>query len=372
MPAYRLSDKEARELTLFLETLRWEEADHQRSKKGEPFQRPNVSHGAGPEEAESGRRLIMKSNCVGCHEIKGIKNGERGPAWDGIASRPLRKFDFGENPDQVEMSKAAWIKAKILKPRSFRDSLKMPNLDISEEDATAITTALLGLTDKKIPKKYVKKDKGTAVPPVRIPTKGPVGKLWKELQCRRCHTVGGAGGNIGPELAFEGSRVKHDWLVRYLEKPEPIRPISAARMPDLKLSKQEAALLSDFIRMSLVDDELPVDIVPEGKISKKTYKRGKKLFSRKYGCLGCHQVNGRGGKIGPDLSSLGNRLQGDWVYAYLKNPQSVIPDAMMPNFALKDEDAMALTEYLLSLGADVPKRGEISANTKEKVTGGKR
>ncbi len=247
----------------------------------------------------------------------------------------------------------------------------MPLLDIFEQDATAITTALLSLTDRKIPKSYLMEDQTMANLPVQIPSKGSVGGLWEELKCLRCHAVGGKGGNIGPELAFEGSRVKRDWMVEYLKKPELIRPFSAARMPDFKVSHREATLLSDFIEMALIDDNVPVGIIDEGKISKKSLRRGKKLFSRKYGCIGCHQVGSKGGKIGPEVSSLGKRLEGDWVYAYLKAPQSAIPDAMMPNFALRDEEAKALTEYLMSLGLDASKRDEISKETERWIAEGK-
>lgn len=350
MPTYRLEDKEIREVSLFLLSLK--EGD-----KGELSEVNNKERLAvfsqtlaiDQKKAEQGKLLVSKYNCVGCHDIQGINKGEKGPDWDGIASRPIGKFDFGNNPDKIERSRSAWIKTKIMKPRAFRDSLKMPQLDISEEDAVALTTLFLSLTDKKIPDSYLVEDQLVSKRRIQIPMTGPVGNLWKELKCLQCHTVGGSDIMIGPDLAFEGSRVKREWMVQYLKKPGVVRPISAARMPDLKLSEREAELLSDFIDMSLVDNNLPVNLIREEEIPGKSLKLGKKLFSRKYGCIGCHEVEGKGGKIGPEVSKLGKRLEGDWIYAYLKNPQSAIPGAMMPNFALTDEEAKALTEYLLSL-----------------------
>jgi cbb3-type cytochrome oxidase cytochrome c subunit len=350
MPKYRLNDREIKELTLFLTRLRWEDGNRPEEKKKASSLLPKKAKNTHGERVESGMKLIIKSNCIGCHEIRTITEGERGPSWDGLSGKPIRKFDFGNNPDQIERSKSAWIKSKILKPRSFRDSLKMPFLAISDKDAEAITTVLLSLTGKKFPKNYMMEKNRTTHLRDRIPMKGPVGKLWNELKCLQCHSVGGDGGDIGPDIAFEGSRVKPGWIAGYMMKPEMIRPISTARMPDLKLSEEEALLLGNFIEMALIDNTLPLGIIHESKVSKKSLKQGKKLFSRKYGCIGCHQVGGKGGKIGPDVSTLGKRLDGDWLHAYLKDPQSTLPDARMPNFVLSDDEINKLTDYLLSLG----------------------
>jgi len=354
MPKYRLNDSEIKALTLFLASLRWGGGNIPGEKKETSSLLPKKANNTKGERVESGMRLIIKSNCIGCHEIRKIKEGERGPAWDGIASKAIRKFDFGNNPDQIERSKSAWIKSKILKPRSFRDSLKMPFLDISDNDAEAITTALLSLTDKKIPKSYIMENKRMTYLRDRIPMKGPVGNLWTELKCLQCHSVGGKGGNIGPDLTLAGSRVKPDWMAGYMMKPEVIRPILTARMPDLKLSEEEAVLLGNFIEMALIDNTLPLGIIHKSKASKKSLKRGKKLFSRKYGCIGCHRVEGKGGRIGPDASRLRKRLDEDWLHAYLKDPQSTIQDAMMPNFALTDDEIKKIIGYLLSLGNGGP------------------
>ncbi|MBI4596036.1 MAG: c-type cytochrome [Candidatus Tectomicrobia bacterium] len=344
MPVYRFNDQEILEVALFLANLKGEDENLQPA--GNQGLTP-TDYGRNLEQAEAGKKLVIKYNCVGCHEMKGIKKGERGPAWDGLASRPLRKFDFGNNPGKIEISRPAWIKEKIMKPRSFRDSLKMPLLDIAEEDALALTTALLSFTGRKIPQNYYVTDK--EIVNFQFPLTGPVGNLWLELKCLQCHPVPGKSANIGPEITYEGSRVQPDWLAKYFEKPELLRPISTARMPNFKLLEEEAKLLGDYVKMALVDNKLSVGLIREDQISQQSLKLGKKLFTRKYGCISCHQVENKGGKVGPEVSRLGKRLDGDWIYAYLKNPQLLIKGAMMPNYALTDEEARALTEYLLNL-----------------------
>ena len=55
----------------------------------------------------------------------------------------------------------------------------------------------------------------------------------------------------------------------------------------------------------------------------KAVDRGKRLYENKYGCNGCHSLEGEGGKIGPALDRAGFRLNATWIYRWLKNPQAI-------------------------------------------------
>jgi mono/diheme cytochrome c family protein len=66
-------------------------------------------------------------------------------------------------------------------------------------------------------------------------------------------------------------------------------------------------------------------------------------------CQVCHQINGTGGAIGPDLSTVGRRLDAGWLVRHLQSPQTTSPGTKMPQFAFTNEDLMALTAYLLTL-----------------------
>ena len=78
---------------------------------------------------------------------------------------------------------------------------------------------------------------------------------------------------------------------------------------------------------------------------------GKKLYSNKYGCNGCHSLANEGGKVGPALDRAGFRLNGTWIYRWVKNPQSMKPETRMPALGLSDADAKAVTTYLGTLRA---------------------
>jgi len=86
---------------------------------------------------------------------------------------------------------------------------------------------------------------------------------------------------------------------------------------------------------------------------------GKRLYSAKYGCNGCHSLAGEGGKVGPALDRAGFRLNGTWIYRWVKSPQSMKPETRMPALGLSDADAKAVTMYLGTLRA--PKAEEAPA-----------
>jgi len=76
---------------------------------------------------------------------------------------------------------------------------------------------------------------------------------------------------------------------------------------------------------------------------------GKQLFYGKYSCQGCHILDKADkGYIGPTLTHVGSRLTAAWIYQWMKNPQSLRPGTIEPNRAMSDEDARALTAFLIS------------------------
>lgn len=87
-------------------------------------------------------------------------------------------------------------------------------------------------------------------------------------------------------------------------------------------------------------------------------ERGKRLYENKYGCNGCHNLDGEGGKIGPALDRAGFRLNATWVYRWLKNPQAMDSATRMPALGLNDADAKAVTMYVATLRAPKSEPGE--------------
>lgn len=78
---------------------------------------------------------------------------------------------------------------------------------------------------------------------------------------------------------------------------------------------------------------------------------GKYLFAEKYGCVACHAIGNEGGHVGPPLDRAGPRLTATWVYRWIRNPQDIEPETVMPNLGVSDADARAITAYLGTLRA---------------------
>jgi len=96
----------------------------------------------------------------------------------------------------------------------------------------------------------------------------------------------------------------------------------------------------------------------------KLAERGKQIYSNKYGCNACHRVGEAGGIVGPALDRAGFRLNGTWVFRWVKYPQAMKPETRMPNLGLSDDDAKAVTMYLTTLRAPKPEKPEVKAQGK--------
>jgi mono/diheme cytochrome c family protein len=77
---------------------------------------------------------------------------------------------------------------------------------------------------------------------------------------------------------------------------------------------------------------------------------GKALFSSS-GCMGCHTVNGQGGKVGPNLSNEGNSgHSSQWLATQIRNPRKHNSQTIMPPYnSLTDQKVNNLVTYLESL-----------------------
>lgn len=76
---------------------------------------------------------------------------------------------------------------------------------------------------------------------------------------------------------------------------------------------------------------------------------GKTLY-RQEGCFMCHQLEGEGGRVGPDLTVEGTRGRtNEWLVGHFKDPPAYVRGSIMPPFKnLTDEQLQALSAFLQS------------------------
>ena len=194
---------------------------------------------------------------------------------------------------------------------------------------------------------YVRK---LAAPGASAPAAGPSAGaiLAREIGCPLCHKIGSLESTpMAPDLSAEGSRVQRAWLIAFLKAPRTIRPagyqpLSRARMPDFRLSDEEAASLAEYLlsrRGGLATDGA-------GRAaSANLMLQGRDLF-RQYACRACHKMEGVGGRAGPDLSAVAQRLKPGWTMRFIQDPQAIDPLVPMPHLGVGEAAAQAITYFL--------------------------
>ena len=335
MPHYRFSDQQVATMEGFL--LAKVDSDLLANVHLDP---------ATPEQIAHGKSLVMEYGCSSCHEISGIKKPENfAPELTRIGSKPVSQLIFLTG---MPHTLPDYIAGKIRQPRSFAPGLKMPQYTFSAAQIDALTTALLAQNDRTqtLPPSLTV----PAPPPSHYQPAGKAGQIMTDLACFSCHAINGRGGDMAPDLTWEGSSVQRKWLEEFFKNPATLRPALIRRMPKFNLTNEEITTLTDYIMTVYQTPEFDRDSMAESGYTATQVEQGKQLFYSKYACQSCHIVDVKADKgyIGPTLTGVGSRLTAAWTFHWLKNPQALRPGTVEPNRNLSDEDAKALTAFLMT------------------------
>jgi mono/diheme cytochrome c family protein len=361
MPRYQWSDKYLYEVTQYILT-----------KLTDPELLKNVPD-LGPAtgaEIQLGRILFVEKGCAECHVIQGVnpkpdfapdlsalgmaagpytievKSPRRLPVALHFVNNDVERLDVRES--MVPRSMIAYLQAKITNPASVTWDTHMPAFRVSQADLDDMTAALLGMTGPPMRNA----DMNPVVIERRHPEfhpEGEAGKLIDRYRCYTCHAFNGYGGKLAPDLSFEGSRSKRDWLIQFLQNPPTLRPTLTVRMPRFNMPEHDAIILAEYLSANLRKPEINPVAVDEAGFTSQMADHGKQLFESKYQCQSCHTIGSTGGYVGPSLNTVGSWMTAAWIEAWLRNPQALVPDAIEPRHAFNDEEVRDLTAYLLSL-----------------------
>lgn len=204
-------------------------------------------------------------------------------------------------------------------------------------------------------------------------------RLFEQVGCTGCHLVKGYENipKIGPSLRKISAKVDPGWMVRWIENPHKFRP--RTRMPHFDFKQDEAVAVAAYL-WSLSKEEgdqwLQEHPLPAGfrEGDANEAGRGKKLVET-IGCKGCHGFAegefstplGKNKDLVPNLKDIAAKTSAQWVYHWVKNPRDFSPDTKMPSLRLADDEAAAITKYLMTLGS----KPEPMAGIQEKLADAK-
>ena len=335
MPHYRFTEQQVATLATFLQ-----------AKSDSDFMSNVHLDPATPEQIAHGKLLVTDYGCASCHEISGIKKPENfAPELTRIGSKPISQLIFVAG---MRHSLPDYITGKLRQPRAFAAGLKMPQYSFTLAQIDALTTALLSLNERSqnLPSSLtIPAPRESAYQPA-----GKAGQLMNDLACFSCHRINGRGSDLAPDLTWEGSSVQRKWLEDFLRNPNTLRPALIRRMPKFNLKPEEITTLTDYIMTVYQTPTFDRDSMPNSGYAGSDIEHGRQLFYSKYGCQSCHIIDPKADKgyIGPTLTEVGSRLNAAWIYNWLKNPQYLRPGTIEPNRSMPDEDAHALTAFLVS------------------------
>ncbi len=189
-------------------------------------------------------------------------------------------------------------------------------------------------------------------------------KLFLSKNCIRCHSIWGQGsGTIGPDLGrihishlSEGQLATN--IVNHLPTMWEKMQQEGLRYPEI--TDQEMAELFSFLYFIRYVDE-PGDPVA-----------GKNLLSNK-GCIRCHSILGKGGKIGPDLTRWGVYInpivwaQKMWQHAPRMEKEMKRKDMAWPK--LNAKDMINLVAYIQSIGGKIREEYHLEPGSPERGRG---
>ncbi|QDT00164.1 c-type cytochrome [Adhaeretor mobilis] len=332
-----------------------------------------------------GRQVLDKYNCAGCHTMR-MENWNF--AYDGDAfDSPTEVTDFPFLAPTFDLQQIAASMEEDNRGLLFAELHGMPVMDeetgepqLVDEDGLAITreevaeieaeegetiptfynftlweNALLngepwvvGVQDVMVPAA-----KGDQVGP----TRGEAYAAWggdlarylfphviaKAKEANPQAKGSEAWGWLPPPLMDEGEKVQPAWLHGFLMSPKPLRPAVVMRMPNFKMSSDDASKLVNYFAAAS-NAEFPYEYNPHQQQSYLTelsrqredpLGEAMQVVTNGNYCVKCHGVadympKGDVTTLGPNLAEVGQRLRPEFLRNWIANPKHILPYTGMP------------------------------------------
>ena len=142
-----------------------------------------------------------------------------------------------------------------------------------------------------------------------------LGESQFRANCAFCHGLGARGGGRGPDLTRVQKRHGNSDadLFRTINEgvPGTAMPPNGATQQGVGMTEEEIWQVITYIRSVQVK-------APAQPLGNATH--GKELFYGSAACSTCHMIQGKGGRLGPDLSTTGSARSTDYLVESVRNP----------------------------------------------------
>jgi len=138
------------------------------------------------------------------------------------------------------------------------------------------------------------------------------GKQQYDARCVGCHGEDGTGGGRGPSIVdVRRPRATTKDAVRDLI----LKGIPDGGMPAFEIPNAEADAIAAYVMtLKAPGGGMAAEPAPGDSVA------GERFFNGKGNCTGCHMVRGRGGVLGPDLSTIGRDRRPAQIEQALRDP----------------------------------------------------
>lgn len=142
-----------------------------------------------------------------------------------------------------------------------------------------------------------------------------IGESQFRANCAFCHGLGARGGGRGPDLTRAQKRHGNSDadIFRTINEgvPGTAMPPNGATQQGVGMTEEEIWQVIAYIRS--VQAKAPAQVAGNA-------PHGKELFSGTAGCSTCHMIQGKGGRLGPDLSTTGSARSTEYLVESLRSP----------------------------------------------------
>jgi mono/diheme cytochrome c family protein len=270
-------------------------------------------------DGQAGKKIFAAKQCVMCHQMEGV-GGVFGPSLDSIVQ-------FGP----IFFAATMWNHGPSMAEAMQARGVKRPNFSGSE------------LRDLIAYVKSVSRARGDQSVHA-LPGRAQEGeRLFAARGCVDCHGIKGTGGPVGPALA---GRKLYPSLFEFAAAMWNKGPVMTREMKrrNVPVPPLQASELADIVGYLYSLDYFAGSGDP---------RRGEEIVKAK-GCLRCHSIRGKGGRVGPDFGKIrgldqpANVVSAMWNHASTMEKKTAEMSLVWP--LLEERDMADLVVFIQMVG----------------------